>query len=646
MLLESTNERRVRNFSNITSLQSFQSIRSTIPQTWKDGSVYSNQLSLPKDIRRTEKEIRKTLNLSKLKRVSLMKSAHKIILKEKFDNNFFVTENSKVEVKKSLNESQQVLLLTIPLHTEDQYSSVLPTSEKKSFSKIKLVKSYEIRHPRSKSCLKNFISNSRKESTYEFVHASQSLSRESYGLKLKKEQLERLQEDKEHEIGELIENIQTSKESEKLMKKCFEIKFNSYMVSLIKQKEFEKEKLEDLKEEQLKLDFEMKKLNYTLSRQKVLFERLMEFRIFLICVKARLKNLPSHFLAKLYEDTPHDPFSKMLKIINIKKTKTNIKSLTTNYNSNYNNALIDKKNKKLTNFLPKRKNAAKFFHQDTLIKENKKFREDIDKFSVYLNDQVYSSKEEFLNDLAGIEEDNLYLLNIYNQNKIKLNEMYRSYSKSIEEDKKFLVYHTDRIAVEEAKLQTLKEKNRKYLEEKHQLLKEEEIHINENLTNLSLHLQSPNQTHPRNNIFLRLNDFHKNIFTNLPKEININLRTTFKLMDPSTIFINKVKDIEKILNTLLDTYNNYKTSKEKKKLLEIESKFEKERKSNKSTEQRLRDEKRRDQLQDIITKKEKQIVILPKRRFFEKFRPIEKQKTKSKSNEKYENKVFDDYISI
>jgi hypothetical protein len=643
MLLESTNERRARNFSNITSLQSFQSIRSTLPQTWKDGSVYSNQLSLPKDIRRTEKEIRKILNLSKQKRVSLFKSAHKITLKEKFDKNFFVTENSKVEVKKSLNDSHQVHLLTIPLHTEDNYSSVLPTSEKKSFSKIKLVKSYEISHPRSKSCLKNFISNSRKESTYEFVQASQSLSRESYVLKLKKEQLERLQEDKEHEIGELIENIQTSKESEKLMKKCYEIKFKSYMVSLIKQKEFEKEKLEDLKEEQLKLDFEMKKLNYTLSRQKVLFERLTEFRIFLICVKERLKNLPSHFLAQIYEDTPHDPFSKMLKIINIKKTKTNIKSTN---NNNYNNPLIDKKNKKLTNFLPKRKNAAKFFQQETLIKENKKFRGELEKFSVYLNGQVYSSKEEFLNDLAGIEEDNLYLLNIYNQNKIKLNEMYRNYSKSIEEDKKFLVYHTDRIAVEEAKLQTLKEKNRKYLEEKHQLLKEEEIHLNENLSNLSLYLQSPNQNHPRNNIFLRLNDLHKNIFTNLPKEININLRTTFKLMDPSTIFINKVKDIEKILNTLLDTYNTYKTSKDKKKLVEIESKFEKDRKLNKSTEQRLKDEKRRDQLQDIITKKEKQIVILPKRRFFEKFRPIEKQKTKSKSNEKYENNVFDDYISI
>jgi hypothetical protein len=652
----------------LVSLPSSGSFRTTLTKTWRDGSVYSNSTTInTQDLWKSEREMKKLVNYHKLQKRSSLGDLHTQMLKQSYDNNFksiYITDEKgtkgtisskgppqlpRIKIEKDYFSRNKNFDLTLgALGNFGNLKSSL-TSREQSHQ----MDSYRQR-PEFTINQINSMYGEKRMSNSNFLQTTRNLSRTKFLIGFKKEHAVRLKEDYENELGEIYEKIQTSKEIDIFLKDSVDEKFNKYCFHVFKQKEHEKTELEKLEATRHNIDLDMKKINHSISKLKINYDRLIEYRNFLICVKERKINLPSHFLNSVYEETNNDKFSKLVE-------KINCKTIQPPYISPKLSMPTLALKKKTSIIMPKRNAAGSFQSQDFELKNE--LAQEISRYSRYLSYPVYSSVDEFLNDFNRLEIENLTLIHKYNENNQIMFEMTQEYTRLLNEERNIQKLYTNNILKNEEKLKEVLDRNKTLVEEKQNLM-HEIVESNYIGHRGSVSYESPNmmmnslmnsnysshsQRKKKHSINSKINEIYKNIFSLLPHNFyeKNSLNNLVNSKVPENTEKLKLREIEKIFNTLLEKYSNYKTNKEmNKKVIECEMRMEKDRKDNKAKELKIKEDLKRKEMQKEISEKESDFIILPRRKTVERFKPMKRNRKNSVEIFTRDDEEFDKYISF
>jgi hypothetical protein len=311
--------------------------------------------------------------------------------------------------------------------------------------------------------------------------------------------------------------------------------------------------------------------------------------------------------------------------------------------------------------MPKRNGAGSFQFQDFELKSD--LAQEILRYSRYLVYPVYNSVEEFNNDLNRLEKENLILIHKYNENNQNIFELTQDYTRLLNEEKNIQKLFRNNILKNEEKLKELLNRNKSLVDEKQNLINEigESNNIGKRgsviyesptmMINsfINTNLTSRFQQKKKDILTSKINEIYKNVLSLLPhnfyeKNSLINLVNS---KVPENTEKLKLREIERIFNTLLEKYNSYKSNKEfNKKVVELELRMEKDRKDNKNKELKIKEDLKRREMQREITEKESELVILPKRKTVERFKPMKNNKKGSIEIFTRDDEEFEKLISF
>lgn len=646
------------------------SCRTTQTKSWLDGSVYSNSTKLnSQDLWKSEREMKKLVNYHKSQKKSSLGDLHTKLLKQSYDNNFksiYITTEDR-SPKVTTSQTGPPLFPSIKIEKD-------PFTRNKKFDLTlgalgnfgNLINSYTsrendnrietFRQRREFSTNEvKFMYGDKRLSNSNFLQTTRNLSRANFLMGFKKEHTVRLKEDYENEVGEINEKIFTSKEINNYLRNSVDEKFNKYCFHVFKLKENEKTELEKLEATRHNIDMDMKKINHSISKLKINYDRLIEYRNFLVCVKERKLNLPLHYLNAINEETNSDNFSKLIEKIGLKTSQTLVNPPKLSAMPHY---ILKKKNSIV---MPKRNGAGSFQFQDFELKSE--LAQEILRYSRYLVYPVYNSVEEFNNDLNRLEKENLILIHRYNENNQIIFELTQEYTRLLNEEKNIQKLFRNNILKNEEKLKELLNRNKSLVDEKQNLINEigESNNIGKRgsviyesptmMINsfINTNLTSRFQQKKKDILTSKINEIYKNVLSLLPhnfyeKNSLINLVNS---KVPENTEKLKLREIERIFNTLLEKYTSYKSNKEfNKKVVELELRMEKDRKDNKNKELKIKEDLKRREMQREITEKESELVILPKRKTVERFKPMKNNKKGSIEIFTRDDEEFEKLISF
>lgn len=306
----------------------------------------------------------------------------------------------------------------------------------------------------------------------------------------------------------------------------------------------------------------------------------------------------------------------------------------------------------------------------------------IEKFNYYVLKQIYKTPEDLNEDIKKLQLENINLLKKLTSIASKVNILRQETKKLVEENNHEISLLKIEVEQREINFIEIQEINKSLLDEKNLILG------NQNGNNVNYSRNPNSVIDNENYISRKINKINNNkkssliknkfnqaiiyskvneifnltleiaINANINREINLNLSwkdtnlyTNVKLSDNiskknflnslevkndsnylKTFFSNKdsnlmfmLKIIEKSIDYLLAKEESYsKDAKRKLQLEKLRTDLEKERKITKAIEVRLKEEKRREVVNQAIIERNSKLIILPKRKFGEKIKPNEK----------------------
>lgn len=463
------------------------------------------------------------------------------------------------------------------------------------------------------------MSSRRKDSVRNYINKTREIILTKYTTEIKKERAIRLKETYQNEVESIKDSIASMQKAKHLFEDEFFFKFERYVKYLQFQKEKEKNELNNLLDNKNKIEIEVVKLENKIMKQKEKLLQYSEYRDFLICIKERKIHLPDFFV-KITE----------LNFLNGAKDTYN----TVNTENSRNN-------------LPnKHSRSAKTIHHTTnhFNNTNNNLNQqpdmaEIERYNGYLTKNIFESAEELNEEIKKMEIENINLLEKLNHTRSIVNEIKTELKKTEEEEKKNNEYVSKDIVIREKYYLDLKEMNAKLQEEKNNV-SNERIFSNTTTHNMNTNKMmstmmsffNKNKTSSRsytktkfnqNMIYSKINNiYHCSLELKINKQSNSDKDHIGVLM--------MLKVVEKSMDYLLAKQNYYLSDPDKKSEWEKKkTELDKERKVKKAKESKQIEDLKRDQLTKNINERNNRLLIIPKKKVAERFKPIDHDKDKN-----------------
>ena len=216
-----------------------------------------------------------------------------------------------------------------------------------------------------------------------------------YTANIKQERAIRLQETYENEVESINDTIKSLKQAQSLFNETFYVKFGDYVKHLSNQREIEKAKSSNLLEEIIKYKNEISQIESKIRKIEQDKSNVVRWLYFQIQLKEKLISLPSHYRKIIEEDEFH-------------------MKIKTEGSSNIFNTIVNN----VTERMAKRRN--------TKVQTTVKFQttaEETERIKNYKAHLIFSTPEAFLSQLKKYEDDNIALINKYNDLADELSEL-------------------------------------------------------------------------------------------------------------------------------------------------------------------------------------------------------------------------------
>jgi hypothetical protein len=466
------------------------------------------------------------------------------------------------------------------------------------------------------------MSNRGKDSVRDYINKTREIILTKYTTEIKKERAIRLKETYQNEIESIKDSITSMQKAKHLFEEEFFLKFERYVKYLQFQKEKEKNELNNLLDNKNKIEIEVVKLENKIMKQKEKLMQYSEYRDFLICIKERRIRLPDFFI-KITELNFHNA------------SKETYNGLPT---ENSKNNLANKQGKiTKTTF-----QTANIFNNNNNSNSQPSLAE-IERYNDYLTKNIFESAEELNEEIKKMEFENINLLEKLNHTRATVDELKTELNKREEEEKRNNEYVCKDIIIREKYFNDLKEMNAKLLEEKNNV-SNDRVFSSTASQNLNAHKKISsminffNKNKKTSNMSYTKTKFNQNmIYSKINSiyqcclDLKINKQSNLNKDNISTLKMLKV--MERSMDYLLEEQKYYLTDPDKK--LEWEKKkseLDKERKIKKAKELKNFEEMKRDQLKKNINERNNRLLVIPRKKVAERFKPIDHHN--SKNNDK------------
>ncbi len=428
------------------------------------------------------------------------------------------------------------------------------------------------------------IYNKKNNSIGEIINKSREIQIINYSQQIMKERLNILSEKYQNKLEELDEKIITMTQAKTLYDEKYINSFNKYIKNLQIKRDEEKTIEIQLTNKILDLKKEIQDLINKVKKLETIKNSLDRWMYLQIQVKEKIKELPTHYKLVLDVKLTNNPIMKTV------------------------------------------------------------FSDEINRLSKYKGKKIYSSKE-FLEEFKKYENDNLKLIDRYNNLQKEILNLKQIKHKIISMNKDFYDYLDINLNNQQKLLNNLKEKNKMLQKEKNGLLFNlKKTKIRRCVSDGSIKFNHSSKSklklkYLNSKLFLKIYE----VLNNISKKNIIIEKYTHSTKEREMLMM--LKQIEILFDNLLRINKEY-SLKYVKEIIEIKSKIEKERKTEKASQQREILMKKFDLIREKIENRIHKVYFLPKKNVEKYYSLIIKKKNE---NDKYNNRKnqcdYEDYIT-
>ena len=311
---------------------------------------------------------------------------------------------------------------------------------------------------------KNNKINIKRESNHEFTEKIRKQKIFKFSLKAKEELSIRIQEKYENELGFLKDKIESFNTWKKLNRDFFTNKIDEYLKYLMYQKSYEKNKLEDLEEEIIRIKNDITRINSKMAKIEVEKNTILRWIYFQIQIKEKKVILPPYYLLILENINDVSTYYE----IRTKKFTGSVIVKNAESNKNINSLSLStiKKKEKVKKIFKKTKTFAALDNSSIPNLKNdfvnflnkKEGRETFMKIKEYKNNLIYNI-EEFRDRLDYLEKENLMLIQKNTKLNYEVNDLKNEYNKILEQINKMFEAYYYELNIKENELDRLKISN-------------------------------------------------------------------------------------------------------------------------------------------------------------------------------------------
>ena len=293
---------------------------------------------------------------------------------------------------------------------------------------------------------KNSKINRKRESINEFREKIRQQKLFKFSIQAKEELCIRIKEKYQNELGYITDKIESFNTWKKLDQDFFSNKIDEYLKFLMYQKSYEKNKVEDLLDEIIRLKNDITKINSQMAKIELDKSKILRWIYFQIQLKEKKVTLPSYYNLILENINDINAYydSKIKKLSNSyfpKSPESNksIKNLSLS---------VNKKKDKMKKSIKKSK---VFSGTDSLgtpilkieimnLLNKKEGKEAYLRIKEYKNNLIYNL-EDFKDRMNSLQRDNLILINYRTELNYKIQELKTQYNKVNEENNKIFEFY-------------------------------------------------------------------------------------------------------------------------------------------------------------------------------------------------------------
>ena len=530
---------------------------------------------------------------------------------------------------------------------------------------------------------KNSKINRKRESINEFREKIRQQKLFKFSIQAKEELCIRIKEKYQNELGYITDKIESFNAWKKIDQDFFSNKIDEYLKFLMYQKSYEKNKVDDLLDEIIRLKNDITKINSQMAKIELDKSKILRWIYFQIQLKEKKVTLPSYYNLILENINDINAYydSKIKKLSNsyFPKSPESNKSI-----KNLSLSVTKKKDKMKKSI----KKSKVFSGTDSLgtpilkieimnLLNKKEGKEAYLRIKEYKNNLIYNL-EDFKDRMNSLQRDNLRLINYRTELNYKIQELKTQYNKVNEENNKIFEFYNYNLNKKLNELNRLKINNSTmeniikifhslnyYYKNKNKEKTQFIINGNENEDSNDKPITEPiSLTITKNKQNKSKNKNKKKLNKKMAKELlfikvkNLyNMCKSIKFKEPKHYEILKEKEkimknfgvlfyifyIEYCVNYLIDYSKDFeKNNKDgKKKMRKILFEIEKAHREEKAEELRIQRNQKYINLEKEIKKRYDRINLQNK-----KFVEIVVKKKKPKIKVKKENKIptFEDFV--
>ena len=268
--------------------------------------------------------------------------------------------------------------------------------------------------------------NRRKESVKDFINKTRELILMKYTHTIKQERAIRLKETYENEIESINDTIKSLKQAKTLFNDTFYVKFGEYVKRLSNQKEIEKSKSAGLLEEIIKYKNEISQIESKIRKIEQDKANVIRWLYFQIQLKEKLLTLPISY-KKIIEESNEE--------------NNTIPDVTSTVATTIERVL-------------KKRNTRRITTIRSMVSTD-----EADRIKHYKSELIFKTPEEFLAQLKKYENDNINLINAYNELSTELRELHKEHKELLKVTEAQNLMESNEIESKEKELRALIERN-------------------------------------------------------------------------------------------------------------------------------------------------------------------------------------------
>jgi hypothetical protein len=295
------------------------------------------------------------------------------------------------------------------------------------------------------------------------------------------------------------------------------------------------------------------------------------------------------------------------------------------------------------NFMICIKEKTTMNHQARALKTRLKRSSSIKRDSILETRMFYNSEQDLIDCLKNLEDENIKMLDKYNELSNVINEARKDLNKHVDDDKRIHDHVKNDVVIKEKQLQELRDKNKKLQEDKLKLLKEEnegKFYESDVVTNKGHKKSYTKSKLPEAKLMARICNVY-----NAALKLYDKVEKADAQKENSKVYM--LQQVEKVLNGVLK-YDNVPTEPNSdygKEHIRVKNELEYKRKLEKADKLKEQENVKREKLKKDIYERNNKIYIIPKRHIGERIKPTEKKKILKNEKKVTDDMMFDEFIS-